>query len=357
MRQIWDLLLCPRCEGELEENDKFLECNRCFNRVRCESHAIILAEESSYYWGEITQPDMSRVLEGARSKGWRQAVAEIIQTRYLHLGSMILGEDRIDWIQFLPIKTNLTILDVGSGWGQTSFLLAKDKTNIVISLEKIGARALFQAIRKEKDKVGNIHIVNGDFLNARFKNNVFDLITLIGVLEWIGVNGQPENPGNVQLSALRKAYGLLRDGGVICIGIENRIGFNNFLGAKDHSGLRFTSLMPRFLADIYVRMRKPLYRSNMKFLGYRTYTYSMYGYKNLLKEAGFKNVEIFIAHPHYAHPRCLTEMNNRTVKHFFTRIYQPTSLKDIAFCAGFLVLSPMRLAPLFAPHFIIFGRK
>jgi len=357
MKDIQELLICPKCEGQLKENGDFLECTCCFHRVEGESGVIKLAEESTYYWGEITQSDMRQVLEEARSKGWRQSVAEILQVKYPHLVNMVLGEDRIDWVHFLPMKSNLTILDVGSGWGQASFLFAKDQSNTVVSLEKIRERGLFQAIRGEQDKVQNIHIVNGDFLNAKFKKHVFDLITLIGVLEWVGVDGLPQNPRNVQLNALRKAYRLLRNDGILCIGIENRIGFNNFLGGRDHSGLRFTSLMPRFLADIYVRMRKPLYRSNMKFRGYRTYTYSMYGYKNLLKEAGFKNIDILIAHPHYAHPRCLINMNNTAIKHFFTKIYQPTSLKDIVFCVCFRALSWLKIAPLFAPHFIILARK
>jgi len=353
--EIADILLCPECEKPLKENDDTLECIACSNIIRCDLGTIALEDDQDYYWGEIPRSEMMHVLSLARDSGWRQSVDEIILTKYPHLRGMVLGEDRVDWIS-RTAKTNLTILDIGSGWGQTSFLLAENKMNTVVSLEKIKERALFQAIRKEQEIIDNMYVINGDIFTTAF-SKVFDLVLFIGVFEWIGIEGQPKSPRDIQLNALRKAHSFLKDGGSICIGIENRIGFNNFLGAKDHSGLRFTSLMPRAMADLYMKFRKPSYRSNAKSNTYRTYTYSSSGYKTLLEEAGFKNVEALIAHPHYAHPRCLMEMSNPHIRQFFAKVYQPTSLKDALFSAIFQSLATMRVASLFAPHFIIFARK
>jgi ubiquinone/menaquinone biosynthesis C-methylase UbiE len=351
-----DFLLCPNCKGKLEEFNSTMQCNLCSSPLKYESEALILEKENTYYWGEIQRLEMARILSSAIKKNWREAVDEILLKEHPDLSNMVLGGDRVDWIH--PTKrSNLTVLDVGSGWGQTSFLLAKDRTNNVISLEKIKDRALFQGLRKKQDEVDNIYIVNGSFFDTQFRESSFDLVLFIGVLEWVGLEGQEENPSELQLKALRKAHSLLKNGGKVTIGIENRIGFNNFLGAKDHSGLKFTSLMPRIIADAYMKIRKPAYRSNKKSSSYRTYTYTLWGYKTLIKEAGFKEIEFFIAHPHYANPRCLMELNNRAIGDFFARIYQPSSLKDILFSFIFQALSCVKIAHLFAPHFIIFAKK
>jgi SAM-dependent methyltransferase len=317
---------------------------------------VLLQRQNNHYWGEIPLSEMTSAVSMAHEKGWREAVKEIILVRHPELGDMILGQDRVDWI-FRIKSRNLTILDVGSGWGQTSFLLAKDKTNTVISLEKIKERAIFQAIRKHQEKLENLHVVNGDFFRTNFFESTFDIISFIGVLEWIGTDGHPENPRNIQIKALRKACDLLKHGGFLCIGIENRLGFNNFLGARDHSGLRFTALMPRIMANMYMKLRKPYYRSNRKSNNYRTYTYAAKGYKKLLRDAGFKHIEILIAHPHYAHPRCLIEMINSNIKYFFSKIYQPNSFKDAGFTVLFRILSSLKIADIFAPHFIILSKK
>jgi hypothetical protein len=77
----------------------------------------------------------------------------------------------------------------------------------------------------------------------------------------------------------------------------------------------------------------------------------------LLREAGFSEVKIFVSHPHYAHPRCVMEMNNQNINQVFGKVYQPSSVKDAMFCFLFWVLSTAGIADLFSPHFIILGTK
>ena len=90
---------------------------------------------------------------------------------------------------------------------------------------------------------------------------------------------------------LKDFHRILKPGGHVYVGIENRIGYVYFLGGRDHGGLRFTSLMPRPIADIYSRLikRQP----------YRAYTYSLLGYKNLLKKAGYSQIDFYATIPSY----------------------------------------------------------
>jgi ubiquinone/menaquinone biosynthesis C-methylase UbiE len=326
------------------------------NSIDLDNNFIRLSDNDHYYWGEIPYDVMTKVLSLSRKQGWKAAVHDVVLKRYPDLQSMILGEDRVDWLNWIK-QENMLILDVGSGWGQTSFLMTRNKSNYVVSLEQIRERALFQHVRKEQDDVDNICIVNGSLFDVRFVEGIFDLVLFIGVLEWVGVGGEPKKPRDIQISALRRAREFLKDEGLLCIGIENRTGFNNFLGALDHSGLRFTSIMPRPLANAYVKMRAHSFRSNKTPTSYRTYTYTAKGYKELLTEAGFREVLVLIAHPHYAHPQCLLEMDNRLIREFFTRIYKPRSIKDFVISNLFRIVSIVKLGESLAPHFIIFAKK
>ena len=69
--------------------------------------------------------------------------------------------------------------------------------------------------------------------------------------------------------------------------------------------------MPRFLANwvTMYRLGKP----------YRTYTYSKWGYQNLLKDAGFDTTKttFYVAHPGYNMPQYLIELDDISAFRFF----------------------------------------
>jgi hypothetical protein len=86
------------------------------------------------------------------------------------------------------------------------------------------------------------------------------------------------------------------------VGIENRYALA-YLRAHDHGGLRYTSYMPRFLANTYSRF--------MNHGSYRTYTYSKRGYEKLFMKAGFVNSsDFYLVYPGYNLPRVLIPYNS-----------------------------------------------
>jgi SAM-dependent methyltransferase len=320
-------------------------------------HGVLVQPElGDFYWGEVEEGEMNRALQLATEVGWREAVRDVLGQNHPHLVGMVESRSRVDWLPLLAQSPQLT-LDIGSGWGQTSVLLADVPGNEVVSLERIGARSAFQAIRRAQERIEGLHLVNGDLMAAALPSSTFDLATFIGVLEWIGVAGAPRDPRDVQLDALRRVHDLLRPGGQVVVGIENRIGFNNFLGARDHSGLRFTSLMPRKIASVALELRRTSYRSNQAADAYRTYTYTMAGYRRLLDDAGFHDVRFWVSHPHYADPKCLIEADNATVGRFFDDVYRPSGAKDVVFTQMFRGLAKLGLAAEAAPHFVMIGTR
>ena len=90
---------------------------------------------------------------------------------------------------------------------------------------------------------------------------------------------------------------MLRPGGYLYVGIENRLPISYYLGAPDpHCELPFVTVLPRPMANWYARRRG--HRE-----GYRNYLYSHRGYRKLLRKAGFARTEFYLAVPSYNVPR------------------------------------------------------
>ncbi len=318
------------------------------------SRIIHLGPSDDSYWGEIERDEMERALALAHTHGWRVAVREVLAGRYAHLREMVEGDARVDWLLLLPPGPR-RILEIGSGWGQTSVLLACDPRHHVLALEQVRARAEFIALRRDQDGIANLDVACGDFLRAPIDTEAFDLVTMIGVLEWLGLASN-DPPEQVQARGLARAHAALRPGGWLCIGIENRWGINNLLGARDHTGLRFTGVMPRPVADAYVRLRRPMYRVERAPAGYRTLTHSGAQLDRLLRAQGFREVQLWVSHPHYAQPRCLVPADNRALAQFFAH-YRPRSIKDAVLSALMRGLGQIGLAAQLAPHFIVLAQR
>jgi len=116
-------------------------------------------------------------------------------------------------------------------------------------------------------------------------------------------------PQDAQMEALRRVYYHLKNDGYLYIGIENRFGFQYLLGGKDHNGLPFVSLLPRFMANLLSK----------RFAGepYTTYQYSIYGYKKALQEVGFSEIKFYAPLPQYRTPLFYIPLDNVNVLNYF----------------------------------------
>ena len=147
----------------------------------------------------------------------------------------------------------------------------------------------------------NIETIVADIFNLPFPEESFDLIVMNGLLEWVGRTDLYQNPRDAQIACLKICKKLLKKGGFLYIGIENRFA-RAYLRGHDHSGLRFTSYLPRWLADKYTKWQT----------GHRydTYTYGMSGYKKLLREGGFESPDFYLVYPGYNRPRIIIPYHN-----------------------------------------------
>jgi SAM-dependent methyltransferase len=241
------------------------------------------------YWGEFPHEKINALLSLTADMHWRDALKEVAGAEpvYRHLTADVGA----DFIYGMPWEEIETALDIGAGMGFLTMPIASFARR-VIAVEAVPERAQFIARRAEQDGFDNVFPIIATGTALPFEAESFDLITLNGVFEYIGLWGTGD-PQALQQSFLEKVFHLLRPGGFLYIGIEQRYALRAWRGARDHSGLRFTSLMPRFLANLYCKWRGvPIYGSRHASRSYRTYTHSPRVYEQLVRNAGFETVEV-----------------------------------------------------------------
>jgi SAM-dependent methyltransferase len=258
-------------------------------------------DESPYFFEHTSRQTLLSLATLADTVGWKQTALGIHDP---YLREYVTDHKRDFFLSILEIKENDRVLDAGAGWGVTSARIARGfPSTKVYAFDKTLETLLFADQIKRQEHLDNMRIIQGDIINPPFETNFFDVVIMIGLLEWLGVSTQITSPRAAQVLALRRIHDILRPSGRLLIGIENRIGAKYIAGAPDdHTGLKFTNLMPRRLADFYMKLRNKS--------PYRTYTYSQQGYKKLLREGGFKDVTFYATYPDYRFPTSICDLNS-----------------------------------------------
>lgn len=262
------------------------------------------------------------LIKSARSMPWRDALALKLKKkkplRYEH----IVYEATADWMTLLPLDRESVVLDAGCGWGTLTFQLARGCKR-VIALDESPYSAEFVKIRSVQDGVSNVSPVIGNVLRFPFPENSFDLVVLNGVLEWMGLADPSKDPKLAQEHLLREAYRVLKPGGYLYVGIENRWSATYFLGEREgHVNLKFISLLPRKLAKAYHRL--------VKKSDYRVYTHSLKNYLSMIRRAGFNTVSTYAPVPNYHKYSNMIPLGSiNAVKYYVDRLFshrKPTAI-------------------------------
>ena len=262
------------------------------------------------YWGREGQgkgstQEFEEALVCIDTEGWGAFAA-----RYKKGFDFSFAEHFADWRFAIPLGPDSTVLDIGAGMGRSTIPLARVAKRVV-AFDKSVLRARFIKRRVASEGFTNVDVFVGDLFDLPLPDHSFDVIGMNGILEWVGLNTSFKNPRDAQVAALKICAQLLKPGGYLYVGIENRWALA-YLRGKDHSGVRFTSYMPRRLADMYCRIRG---------LGsYRTYTYGYCGYQRLFAEA-FPSLETYLLFPGYNDPRTLIPYTDfRALRWYLTHL-------------------------------------
>jgi len=340
--------ICPLCKDDLISDLDGYVCNNCRKRWRFYDGVPDFSVRTGY-WGEFPEEKMEKFINLCEEIGWMKALANFFAHDRDYY-EYILDRNRANFHFLLSLDENSCILDAGAGWGTISFSLARFYKR-VFAFDIVKQRVKFIDMQRRDLGVNNLIPAIGHTNHLPFRDNYFDLVILNGVLEWIPYLDKKKNPYIQQLTALKELRRVLKKGGKIYIGIENRWAFINFLGFKDtHSGLRFAPVLPRVIADIYSKI--------VKGEPFVEYTYTIFELKKILKKAGFKGIEFYAPLPTYRRFQWIIPVEiPGNVKFFVKRLVEPrTVLQEIVInIVKFFAL--YRLAKYFVPDFSAIAEK
>jgi|GEM_PF-586807 len=310
--------ICPNCSQPLRLKPVEYVCNQCTRDFQISYGIPNFKMNQDYYWSPIGRDHMQTILNKMEQSGWKAGLEEILdmvsqKTREDWLRN-ILFNGRTAWRFLLDIPTDGRALDYGCGWGSISLNLAK-MFREVVSFDMTLERLQFLRSMAEESGVDNLtYVCGGDTPILPFPSGFFDVVALNGVLEWIPTNAElpnlksknkvlkglryllhmfgDSNPKKIQKNALKEVNRILKPSGQLYLAIENRYGYEYFLGKPDnHSNLLFGSLLPRIAAHIYSLVKNHV--------PYRTYTYSYNELNKMLSKAQFTESRFYSMIPNY----------------------------------------------------------
>ncbi|MBD1878298.1 glycosyltransferase [Coleofasciculus sp. FACHB-T130] len=203
-----------------------------------------------------------------------------------------LSPKRSNLLRPILLNKGSSILELGAGCGAITRYLGEN-VDKVIAVEGSDKRANIAALRCRD--LENVQIVHGNFQNIEF-NEKFDVVTLIGVLEY---SGQYINSGNPQQQALEIAKRHLKNDGILILAIENKLGLKYFAGcSEDHTGILFDGL-EGYSSGSLVR------------------TFGKQELEKLLKISGFTDIDFLYPFPDYKLPDVVIRLNE-TSPHYST---------------------------------------
>jgi 2-polyprenyl-3-methyl-5-hydroxy-6-metoxy-1,4-benzoquinol methylase len=243
---------------------------------------------------KITEDIISQIKDGIP---WRDAVRNCFEQSNKWLYSIVTHPNRDLFFRLHPLPAGAYVLDVGSGWGQIALPLAASGCSVCV-LEPTPERLNFiRAAGEQESLTKKMFFVGCDYQDVEFHER-FDVITCIGVLEWCGNFRNGQDAQSTQRAFLKKFRSDLKADGYCVIGIENRFGLKYWLGAAgDHLGVPDIEILDAHLAKKRWRQKSGL--------ELRTFTYTMAEYREMLTDAGFREISFFAAFPDYKLPQVI----------------------------------------------------
>lgn len=192
-----------------------------------------------------------------------------------------------------PFQSSLSgdILEIGAGCGAITRYLGECGAN-VLALEGSLRRAAIA--RARTGDIANVTVLAERFDDFKCGQR-FDVITLIGVLEYANLFTSGDNAHLVMLERVRS---LLKPGGRLIIAIENQLGLKYFAGAlEDHVGQAMYGIEGRYRKD-------------------QPQTFGRKVLADMLAQAGFAATEFLVPFPDYKRPVSIVTEEGFAVRDF-----------------------------------------
>ncbi|MCC2674750.1 MAG: Methyltransferase type 12 [Ramlibacter sp.] len=212
--------------------------------------------------GEFVPSPDGRVLVHPQHDQFAYSDGEAVEARILGLlketGDLSIGSAELmarveDWpteyhfsdvranlLRHLRLEEGMRALELGAGCGAITRFLGERGCEVV-AVEGSLLRA--QCARERTRDLPNVAVHCSNFQDVAF-SGTFDVVTLIGVLEYAPRFFSGDDPIQACLAVARSA---LAPGGTLVVAIENQLGLKYFAGAtEDHLGTHYSGIEDRY---------------------------------------------------------------------------------------------------------------
>ena len=188
-----------------------------------------------------------------------------------------LSPVRENLLSWYPFPNGCSVLEIGAGCGAVTGGICKSAAKVTtIDLSKRRSEVLANRHKDAK----NLEVIVGNLNDVEFQAQ-FDVVTLVGVLEYASSFTKSQNPHR---DFLKNIKSLLRPNGTLLVAIENKYGMKYWSGApEDHTSLYFDGI------EGYQR-------------GHQARTFSRNELAALIKASGFKVKRFYYPMPDYKMP-------------------------------------------------------
>lgn len=199
----------------------------------------------------------------------------------------------LEWMDFDKFSS---ALEVGSGCGALTGLLCENIKKVVgVELSKKRANIISERCKE----FNNLELYIGDVTDIPFPEKSFDLITLIGVLEYAGSFSKSKTPHKELLLYLKQ---LLNSDGKLVIAIENKYGIKYWAGAREDHTSKFFHGIENYQGNLSVR------------------TFGKGELLNLIEQVGLKVSQFLYPFPDYKLPSAIYSENSIPSNGYFGEI-------------------------------------
>ena len=208
-------------DSEVYPHAKTIQCVECGTSIAGQEGVLEFAPNLRPPKPLPDTADMQRINQVARERGWYTAVTDHFRDAPGKI-AYISDPVRLGWLfHCLDKCATDACLCLGSDWGSLVFPLSRFfKT--VYSVDDDVEKLRFQAIRAADESVKNLRILHAPSLQLPLADNSVDLVSLSGTLEGIGNSDLSRTPKELQEALLKEVRRVLKPGGVLYLGIENR---------------------------------------------------------------------------------------------------------------------------------------
>lgn len=203
-------------------------------RGSVDEHGLRVLSDAGIAYADGAEERLAQIVGAATDLS---SMSEELASRATDWGTEYsLDPSRANILRGLDLRPDMRVLEIGCGNGPITRYLG-ETCAVVDSVEPMPARARVARLRTRDLPHVEVCVGTLDDVPAE---PVYDLVVVIGVLEYVGGGTADPEP---YLRFLRQCHAVLKDGGALALAIENPLGAKYLAGAvEDHTNRPFDSL-------------------------------------------------------------------------------------------------------------------